>query len=212
MVAAGFRYHRRITIWKNPQLEATRNKETSLLHVTAIRDAANSQPQTGEYVMVFTAPGDNEAPVVHDRERHTFERHTQWMNSIWEEPPPQEHEDEMLFSWLYPDGDENAATWHGIRETDVLSARNAKDHKDEKHVCPLQLGLIDRVVELWTNPGELVFSPFGGIASEGWSAVGLGRRFYGIELKESYYRQAVANLTTRETEAAEATLFDQVTA
>ncbi len=196
MVAAGFAYHRRITIWKNPQLEATRNKETSLLHVTALRDAANSFPQSGEYLMVFTAPGKNETPVSHTRDGHTFERHTEWMNSIWETPPAQPYEDDMLMQWLFPDGDNT--TWHGIRETDVLTAATAKDHPDEKHVCPLQLGLIDRVVHLWSNPGEVVLSPFAGIASEGWSAVGADRRFYGIELKDSYYRQACENLRKRE--------------
>lgn len=212
MVDAGFRYHRRITIWKNPQLEATRNKETSLLHVTSLRDAVNSFPQTGEYLMVFTAPGDNETPVTHTRESHTFERHTQWMNTIWEEPPPQENEDEMLFQWLYPDGPENSSAWHGIRETDVLTAKGSKAHDDEKHVCPLQLGLIDRCVELWTNPGEVVLSPFGGIGSEGWSAVGLGRQFYGIELKESYYLQACRNLKDRAEAATAPSLFDKATA
>jgi hypothetical protein len=208
MVDAGFRYQRRVTIWKNPQLEATRNKETSLLHVTAMRDAASSQPQTGEYLMIFTAPGDNPVPVVHQRNRHTFERHTVWMNSIWEEPIEQPNEAEMLNQWLHPDGIDNAYAWHGIRETDVLTARHAKGHKDEKHVCPLQLGLIDRVVELWTNEGELVFSPFGGIGSEGWSAIGLGRRFYGVELKDSYYQQACKNLTHREQSQSNELRFD----
>lgn len=209
MVAAGFRYQRRITIWKNPQLEATRNKETSLLHVTSIRDAAQSFPQTGEYLMIFTAPGDNETPIVHARDRHTFERHTAWMNSIWETPPLQETEDDQLFSWLFPDGPGDATAWHGIRETDVLTASTAKAHPSEKHVCPLQLGLIDRCVELWSNPGEVVFSPFAGIGSEGWSAIGLGRRFYGVELKDTYYATAVNNLTVRAA-SMQASLFDPV--
>ncbi len=207
MVAAGFRYQRRITIWKNPQLEATRNKETSLLHVTAIRDAANSFPQTGEYVMVFTAPGDNPKPVVHDRDAYSFEQHTQWMNTIWPEPPPQEEEDRLLFEWLHSDGPADATAWHGIRETDVLTAATAKESPEEKHVCPLQLSLIDRCVQLWTNQGELVFSPFAGIGSEGWSALGLGRRFYGIELKRSYYDTACKNLKRRAASTA-ASLFD----
>lgn len=208
MVDAGFHYHRRITIEKNPQLEATRNKETSLLHVTAIRDAANSFPQTGEYLMVFTAPGDNATPVTHDRDEHTFERHTEWMNSIWPEPAePAAGEAEQWRQWLWPDGD--ASAWHGIRETDVLNAAVAKERPEERHVCPLQLGLTDRVVRLWSNPDELVFSPFGGIGSEGWAALGAGRRFYGCELKESYYRTAVRNLTQRENEmSSKVSLFE----
>lgn len=206
MVDAGFRYQRRITIWKNPQLEATRNKETSLLHVTALRDAANSFPQTGEYVMVFTAPGDNQRPVTHRRDDWTFEHHTEVMNTIWPEPPkPAEGEIDLWRDMARADSD--PAVWTGIRETDVLTASTAKDHPDEKHVCPLQLSLIDRCVELWTNPDELVLSPFAGIGSEGWSALGLGRRFYGVELKDSYYNTMVKNLKRREAEV-QPTLFE----
>lgn len=210
MVDAGFHYHRRITIHKNPQLEATRNKETSLLHVTALRDAVNSMPQTGEYLMVFTAPGTNESPVLHNREEHTFERHTQWMNSIWYEPDtPDVGEVDQWREWLYPDGD--MTTWHGIRETDVLNAQVAKERPEERHVCPLQLSLIERCALLWSNPDELVFSPFGGIGSEGWAALGVGRRYYGVELKRSYFDTACRNLVKRETEVGQKmSLFEQV--
>ena len=212
MVDAGFHYHRRITIHKNPQLEATRNKETSLLHVTAIRDAANSMPQTGEYLMVFTAPGANEVPVTHTREGHTFERHTAWMNSIWYEPDEvADAEAEQWRQWIYPDGEQS--TWHGIRETDVLNAQVAKERPEERHVCPLQLSLIERCVLLWSNPDELVFSPFGGIGSEGWAALGADRRYYGVELKRSYYDTACRNLVKREREIGQRmSLFDDVPA
>ena len=101
--------------------------------------------------------------------------------------------------------------WRGIRETDVLNAAVAKERPEERHVCPLQLGLIDRVVQLWSNPDELVFSPFGGIGSEGWSALGLGRRFYGVELKRSYFDTACRNLRNRENVGA-LSLFDSVDA
>jgi len=209
MVDAGFRYQRRITIWKNPQLEATRNKETSLLHVTALRDAVNSQPQTGEYLMVFTAPGDNAVPVAHSRDEWGFEHHTAVMNSIWPLDADTPDDERMMAEWLDPDG--TGSSWHGIRETDVLTAATAKDHPGEKHVCPLQLGLIERAVSLWTNPGELVLSPFAGIGSEGWAAMGVGRRFYGVELKDSYWRTAARNLTAREREVAgRMSLFDAV--
>jgi hypothetical protein len=198
MVDAGFRYQRRITIWKNPQLEATRNKETSLLHVTALRDAANSFPQTGEYLMIFTAPGDDTVPIRHTRDEWSFEHHTAVMNSIWPEPDTFRDGDEerMWREWIDPDA--SGAVWDGIRETDVLTAATAKDSPEEKHVCPLQLSLIGRAVELWTNPGELVLSPFAGIGSEGWEALRLGRRFYGVELKDSYFRQATRNLRVME--------------
>lgn len=210
-VAAGFNYQRRITIWKNPQLEATRNKETSLLHVTALRDAVNSMPQTGEYLMIFTAPGANEVPVRHVRAEWTFEHHTEVMNTIWpESSTPDDYEAEMWRQWVHPDADRDVAVWDGIRETDVLTAATAKESPEEKHVCPLQLGLIDRAVRLWTNPGELVLSPFGGIASEGHASLLAGRRFYGVELKESYWRQACKNLRRAEERMGLPTLFDDV--
>ncbi len=209
MVDAGFHYQRRITIWKNPQLEATRNKESSLLHVTALRNASASMPQTGEYLMVFTAPGDVETKVTHERDEWSFEHHTAVMNTIWPEPGQfADDELEQWRQWIWPDKPGDESVWTGIRETDVLTAATAKETPEEKHVCPLQLGLIDRCVTLWTNRGELVFSPFAGIGSEGWSSIGLGRRFYGVELKESYFRQASKNLAKREASYGP-TLFDK---
>jgi hypothetical protein len=187
MEDAGFHYHRRVTIEKNPQSEATRNKETSLLHVTVKRNALNSMPQAGEYLMVFAAPGEAETVVPCDL---SFEEWCQWANSIWPD-------------WATP-------TWHGIRETDVLNTAVARETPDERHVCPLQLGLIERVVRLWSNPGEVVFSPFAGIGSEGWEAVAWGRRFYGVELKRSYFDTAVRNLANREAETlGRISLFDE---
>lgn len=172
MEDAGFHYHRRITIEKNPQNEATRNKESSLLHVTVRRNALNSFPQAGEYLLVFQAPGTPEVPV--PCSDLSFEDWCRWANSIWPD-------------WATP-------TWHGIRETDVLNTAVARETPDERHVCPLQLGLIERVVRLWSNPGELVLSPFAGIGSELYVARQWGRRGYGVELKESYYRTAITNL------------------
>jgi DNA methylase len=178
--------------------------------VTALRDATSSFPQTGEYLMVFTAPGDNVQPVRHQRADWTFEHHTAVMNTIWPETDQWRDDDEarMWDEWVDPDG--SGAVWTGIRETDVLTASTAKDHPEEKHVCPLQLGLIERCVSLWTNPGELVLSPFAGIGSEGWESLRLGRRFYGVELKDSYYRTAARNLADIEKRTnTEMRLFDE---
>jgi DNA modification methylase len=187
MEDAGFRYHRRITIEKNPQSEATRNKETSLLHVTVKRNALNAFPQAGEYLLVFAAPGDPEVPVPTDI---SFEKWCEWANGIWP--------------------DHASYAWHGIRETDVLNTAVAREHPDERHCCPLQLGLIERTVRLWSNPGELVFSPFAGIGSEGVVALEWDRRFYGIELKESYYRTAARNLAHAEDAATSRLPMDEV--
>jgi DNA modification methylase len=97
--------------------------------------------------------------------------------------------------------------WYGIRESDTLQTAEARDDEDERHVCPLQLGTIERCIRLWSNPGELVLSPFAGIGSEGYEAVRLGRRFIGIELKPSYWRVAVRNLRVAETLKAQGSLF-----
>lgn len=180
MEDAGFHYHRRITIEKNPQLEATRNKETSLLFVTLKRDSLQAQPQTAEYVLTFQTPGTPDTPVVADSV--SDREWIQWANSIW----------------------------YGIRETDVLNAAVGKEKPEERHVCPLQLSLIERCVRLWTNPGELVFSPFAGIGSEGYEALAHGRRFYGIELKRSYYDTACRFLGEREHEQQSVMRLDLV--
>lgn len=102
--------------------------------------------------------------------------------------------------------------WLGIRETHTLNARAGREEKDERHICPLQLDFIDRCVRLWSNPGELVLSPFAGIGSEGYMAVKRGRRFVGIELKPSYWKTACANLTDLEHEMALPTLLDEIEA
>jgi DNA modification methylase len=102
--------------------------------------------------------------------------------------------------------------WYDIRETDVLNAALGKEHEDERHICPLQLGLIERVVRVWSNRGETVFSPFAGIGSEGVEALRWGRKFYGIELKESYFQTATSFLAAAEAESSQPTLFDAVLA
>lgn len=167
MQEAGFIYTARISIDKNPQIQATRTKDQNLLFVTLKRDALNSHPQASECVLTFRAPGDAETPV------HAVDV----TNQEW-------------IQWAHH-------VWYGIRETDVLNASLAKEHEDERHICPLQLSLIERCVRLWSNPGEVVFDPFAGIGSTGWEALAWDRRFYGVELKESYWRTAGRFLADR---------------
>lgn len=102
--------------------------------------------------------------------------------------------------------------WYGIRESDTLNVAVARENDDERHICPLQLGTIERCIRLWSNPGELVLSPFGGIGSEGYEAVRLGRRYLGIELKPSYYKTACDNLIAAEHAKTQGNLFDEATA
>jgi len=170
MEAAGFRYRARISIDKNPQIQATRTKDQNLLFVTLKRDALASHPQAGEYVLLFTTPGEAEVPVL--APDITNQEWIRWAHHIW----------------------------YGIRETDVLNAALGADADDERHICPLQLSLIERCVRLWSNPGETVFSPFAGIGSEGWESLAWNRRFYGVELKRSYFETACRFLAERETQ------------
>lgn len=177
MQEAGFLYCARIAIDKNPQVQATRTKDQNLLFVTLKRDALDSHPQASEAVLVFRKPGDPAVPV----------KAVDVTNKEWIE-------------WAHH-------VWYDIRETDVLNAALGKEHEDERHICPLQLGLIERCVRLWSNPGEVVFSPFAGIGSEGYEALSHGRRFYGVELKESYYQTAVRFLREREADVSSRLIF-----
>ncbi len=183
MERAGFRYHARIAIDKDPQVQAVRTKDANLLFVTLKRNALDSHPQASECLLIFRKPGDTAVPVVAE----------DVSNQEW-------------ITWAHH-------VWYDIRATDVLNAALGKEHDDERHICPLQLGLIERCVRLWSNRGETVFSPFAGIGSEGWEALEHGRQFYGVELKRSYFETAARFLAQKEAEAANLlTLFDDETA
>lgn len=179
-VDAGWIYHGEITVSKNPQLQAVRTKAKALLFVQLEKDSTWSRPALADYVMLFRRPGANAVPV--DAGHNGISR------SDWIE-------------WAHP-------CWHGIREMDTLNPAPGREDEDERHICPLQLGLIDRAVRLWSNPGELVLSPFAGIGSEGYQSILRGRRFVGVELKSSYHATAVGNLRRAQQLAATPTLLD----
>lgn len=177
----GFVLHSRVTIWRCPVVEMTRTKALGLLYKQLQKDSTMSRQGMADYLLVFRSPGENENPVGHKPADFPVERWQQWASPVWMD----------------------------INQTNTLNVRLAKENKDEKHLCPLQLDLIERALILWSNPGDVVLSPFMGIGSEGYQAIKLKRRFVGVELKESYFRQAVKNL-----EAAEAnlpSLFDAIT-
>ena len=179
MEAAGFLYRARIAIDKNPQAVATRTKQVNLLFATLKRNALDSHPMTSECLLMFTKPGRP------DKSIHALDV-----------------TDREWIEWAHH-------IWYGINETNTLNTTEGKEHEDERHICPLQLELIERCVRLWTERDELVFSPFAGIGSEGWEALTHGRRFYGIELKRSYFDTACRNLAKREAEIAQTmSLFD----
>lgn len=150
---------------KNPQAQAIRTKSRELQFVGLESDRAKSRGCLADYLIKFRAPGENEV-VIDSRNQVSRNDWIEWAE----------------------------AAWYGIRETDTLNTAVAKGPEDTKHICPLQLGVINRLVRLYSNPNEIVFSPFAGIGSEGYEALKLGRRFYGCELKPEYVKAATVNL------------------
>jgi DNA modification methylase len=182
MTRAGFTFYGEVTIDKNPQVKAVRTKDRGLLFKSLAEDSANMRMAQADYLLQFRKPGENPHPIragiseKYDNEHGwiTPEEWIEWAAPVW-----------YRASEHYPGG---------IRETDVLNVSAARDEKDERHLCPLQLGVIERAVKLWSAPGEMVLSPFAGVGSEGYRALQLGRRFTGCELKRSYFDTACRNL------------------
>lgn len=162
----GFLFHSRITIWKSPVTEMQRTKAHGLLYKTLTADSTDSRVGCPDYLLVFRKPGENPRPVTKDKSKYPVD----W----WQEVA--------------------SPVWMTVDQGRVLNKDGARDHCDEKHICPLQLDVIERAIELWSNEGDLVYSPFTGIGSEGVGALSLNRRFIGSELKESYFKQACQNL------------------
>ncbi len=173
--AAGFILHSRVTIWKDPVVEMTRTKALGLLYKQLQKDSTKSRTGMADYLLVFRAPGENVEPVGQDARKFPVEQWQQWASPVWMD----------------------------IRQTDTLNVQQARENKDEKHICPLQLGLIERATLLWSNPGDVVLSPFMGIGSEGFVALKQRRRFVGVELKDSYFRVAAKNLAAAEAGAVD---------
>lgn len=174
----GFTLHSRVTIWKDPVVEMTRTKALGLLYKQLCKDSTKSRTGMPDYLLVFKAPGENADPVGHQQSEFPVDQWQKWASPVWMD----------------------------IQQTNTLNVKAAKENKDEKHLCPLQLDLIERTVILWSNPGDVVLSPFMGIGSEGYISIRLKRKFVGVELKESYWRQACKNIANVEAQAA--TLFD----
>lgn len=182
-IAAGWVYHGEVCIDKDPQAQAIRTKSKGLLFVQMQKDSTWSRPAMADYILIFRKPGENVAPVRHD----TNDPLAALSNDEW-------------ISWARP-------IWYGIRESDTLQVVEAREEEDERHICPLQLGTIERCIRLYSNPGDIVLSPFAGIGSEGYEAIRWGRRFIGVELKRSYYDIAVKNLVVAEQRRTQGVLF-----
>lgn len=163
---AGWIYHSEVVIWKDPVTAMQRTKALGLLYKQIKKDSAMSRQGIPDYLCTFRKPGDNPERVTKTPEGFPVQLWQQYASPVWMD----------------------------INPSDTLQFRSAREHNDERHICPLQLDVIRRAVRLWTNPHDLVLSPFAGIGSEGVVSIEMGRRFAGIELKGSYYGQAVRNL------------------
>ena len=188
----GFHYDGQCTIWKNPVTAMTRTKSIRLLHKQMLKDSTVSGWALPEYILKFKKPGENQEPVAGEFDRWVGEDgflSTQVMSvDIWQE-------------YASP-------VWMDIRQTRTLQCKSAKGEQDERHICPLHLDVIDRCLQLWSNPGDVVFDPFGGIASVPYCAIKMDRKGLASELKESYYLEAVKNCRRAENELREQWLLD----
>jgi DNA modification methylase len=199
----GFHYRNRITIWKEPLKVRMRTMVQSLMHKFIVEDSTRCFTAMPDYVLIFTKRGDNKVPVTHPCGLQEYFGETPFLPAHIE---TYGNYADFRKKWIGFDGDprENkmshliwqryaSSVWDDIRIDNVLPFRDAKEEDDEKHVHPLQLDVIDRIVELYSNPGEVVLTPFMGVGSEVYSPVSQGRKAIGIELKESYFKQAIAN-------------------
>jgi DNA modification methylase len=199
---AGFIYHSRVAIWKDPLVEATRTKALGLMHKQIVKDSAMCRQGLPDYLITMRKPGDNPEPIANPDGFTDFIGENEPDAPKMERPEPDKDAAERKRAYV---GDPvyshqvwrkyASAVWMDIRQSNTLQFRSAREDKDERHICPLQLDVIARGIELWSNPGDVVLSPFMGIGSEGYQAIKMGRRFVGIELKESYYKTAIANLS-----------------
>ena len=202
----GFTYNNRITIWKEPLEVRMRTMVQSLTHKNIVEDSTRCMPALPDYLLIFRMGGENKVPVTHSKGLTEFDyfgaqpflpMHEEqygkyeYFKRKWEafEGDPAENKLSHITWQRYA-----SSVWDDIRGDNVLPFKDSKEDDDEKHVHPLQLDVIDRLVYLYTNAGEVVFTPFMGVGSEVYSPVSMGRKAIGVELKESYYKQAVLNL------------------
>lgn len=173
----GWIYHSEVCIWKDPVTAMQRTKALGLLHKTIRKDSAMSRQGIPDYLVTMRKPGDNDKPISHTAEEFPVQLWQRYASPVWMD----------------------------INPSRTLQHRSARENDDERHICPLQLDVIERAIELWSARGDLILSPFAGIGSEGWVAVQMGRQFVGVELKRSYWDLARANL--KEAEKAQVDLF-----
>lgn len=214
----GFEYRNRITVWKEPLKVRMRTMVQSLMHKFVVEDMTKCFTAMPDYVLIFTKKGENEVPVVHPEGLKKYFGATPILPNIlqaWNNANGDNFNSSQLWEYLnkkykdWKDPKTNklshyiwqryaSSVWDDVRIDNVLPFRDSREEDDEKHVHPLQLDVIDRIVEMYSNVGEVVLTPFMGVGSEVYSPVSLGRKSIGIELKDSYFKQAKINLEQAE--------------
>ena len=201
---AGWIFHSEVCIWKDPVVAQQRTKSIRLLHKQIVKDSAISGQGLADYMLMFRKPGENPEAISGqfdqwvgddslDVSREAYERHAAQTRAEGRKPWPYDQWVSILVWQRYA-----SPVWMDIDQTRTLQYRGGRDEKDEQHISPLQLDVIERCIDLWSNPGDVVLTPFLGIGSEVYAAVEMGRKGIGIELKPSYFRQAVKNLKALE--------------
>lgn len=181
---AGWVYHSRICIWRDPVVEMTRTKALGLLYKQLQKDSGRSRQGMPDTLLIFRKDGENAEPIAHSPDEFPLDRWQEWASPVW----------------------------MTVRQTHTLNGTLAREEADERHICPLQLDVIDRALVMWSNPGDVVLSPFAGIGSEGVMSLRRKRRFIGVELKESYFRQAQRFLDEADRDASTPSLLDMMSA
>jgi DNA modification methylase len=191
----GFQFCMRRVIWKEPLGVRLRTMAKGLAHAQIVEDSTLCDVAGGDYLLCFRKKGENPVPVAHPTGLHSYAGERQMPRELLEWKGHDGKQTENRFShWIWRQY--ASCVWDDIRIENVLAYEESRDKDDERHVHPLQLDVIERAVVLWSNPGEVVFTPFMGVGSEVYGAVLNGRRGVGVELKASYYRQAVRNLSS----------------
>jgi DNA modification methylase len=191
--ARGFDYVARYAIWKEPLAVAIRTRALGLTHRQIVKDSSLCTNAGADFILAFRRRGTNKVPIAHPTGFKTYAGERQPPDGFWEKfknwEDPQTNK---LAHWIWQQY--ASSIWDDIRVGRVLPYKPARDKDDEKHVHPLQLDVIERCIIMWSNPQDVVLTPFMGVGSECYGALSLGRRAIGIELKESYFKQAIRNL------------------
>lgn len=198
---AGFIYHSRVTIWKDPLVEATRTKALGLLHKQICKDSSMCRQGLPDYLVTMRKPGENPELIAHPEGFESYIGEDEPEGAKIERPQPdaEKYEKKEKYNEVPVYSHQvwrkyASPVWMDIRQSNTLNGKSAREEQDERHICPLQLDVIARGINLWTNENDIVLDPFAGIGSSNYVALKMGRRTIGVELKENYYNLALENV------------------